>query len=268
MVLIIPALIGAAGVIGGSIGAGAIGSSSAANLNAQNREFAASEARTNRAFQHGEANRQRTWQETMSNSAYQRATRDMKSAGINPMLAYMQGGSSTPSGGQASGAQASTPGTETPGKYMAQSIQTMAQSAVDAANKMIDSKVKMGEAELKGVQKGLVTAQTMNVGASTAKTMQEKRVVMVEAAVKEHLAGKKIDAETSRFEWEKIVNDIQKENPHVYMNKKEIMDIVKTLLYSGSIVTGLMKGRGGKNSPKIHAPNRKESMIINQSINK
>lgn len=44
------------------------------------------------------AKSQRSWEEQMSSTAYRRAMKDMKLAGLNPILAYKQGGASTPQG--------------------------------------------------------------------------------------------------------------------------------------------------------------------------
>lgn len=56
-------------------------------------------------FNASEAEKQRQWEERMSNTAYQRAMEDIKKAGLNPSLLYGSGASpaNTPSGYAAKG---------------------------------------------------------------------------------------------------------------------------------------------------------------------
>lgn len=55
-----------------------------------------------RMWNTAEAQKERDWQTQMSNTAYQRSVVDMKAAGINPIMAYSQGGASASSGAVAS----------------------------------------------------------------------------------------------------------------------------------------------------------------------
>lgn len=68
---------------GGSLLTGFFGKKGLSDQNEANRDI---------------AREQMAFQERMSGSAYQRAMDDMKKAGLNPILAYQQGGASTPSG--------------------------------------------------------------------------------------------------------------------------------------------------------------------------
>lgn len=56
----------------------------------------------NNAMSQSNAREQMAFQEKMSNTSYQRGMEDMRKAGLNPMLAFSQGGASAPSGASGS----------------------------------------------------------------------------------------------------------------------------------------------------------------------
>jgi hypothetical protein len=96
-----------------------------------------------------EAAKNRDWQERMSNTSYQRAMHDMRAAGLNPMLAFMKGGASTPGGGQGAG--------------MENELGTAANSAKDM--KRMSDEARRMKAEIAAIQ------------ASTAKTENETKIL-------------------------------------------------------------------------------------------
>lgn len=65
-------------------------------------ELNAAYLRAQQSYNSAEAQKNRDFQEYMSNTSYQRAVEDLRKAGLNPILAAMNAGASTPSGGAAS----------------------------------------------------------------------------------------------------------------------------------------------------------------------
>jgi len=71
-----------------------------------NNNANANQAQVANQFSAQQAQDQMDFQKEMSNTSYQRGTADMEAAGLNPMLAYSQGGASVPTGAMAVGQQA------------------------------------------------------------------------------------------------------------------------------------------------------------------
>jgi hypothetical protein len=100
-------------IIGAGIGAassligGLMQNSANARQAADNRQFQSSEAERQMDFQAQQTKEQMEFQERMRRTQYQTTIADLKAAGLNPMLAYAQGGAGNLSGASASGAAGS-----------------------------------------------------------------------------------------------------------------------------------------------------------------
>lgn len=137
---------------------------------------------------------QMEFQKYMSNTAYRRAVRDMQKAGLNPMLAYSQGGASTPAGSQANIEDAITPAINT-GKDIYRSTTEAAVRKEQVGNIAADTGLKTAETE---------KAQT-EAALNLARVETEKQNVVHSAA----------DVELKGAQKEQIVESIKKVAPEI-----------------------------------------------------
>lgn len=100
------------------------------------------------------------FQERMSNTAYQRSMKDMKLAGLNPMLAYEKGGASQPAGSQAQVESLNLGDGITQGVANAMNV-----VRVNKELKQLDESIKTQE------------AQRRNIDAQTHKTSNEAKML-------------------------------------------------------------------------------------------
>lgn len=134
---------------------------------------------------------QMAFQERLSNTAYKRGMDDMRSAGLNPILAGKLGGASTPGGAQAQLHDEITPAIQTGmGMFKAQSDVDVQQSNIEKIEQEIENLE---------VAQDLTRTQRVKVSVEINKVQQEVKLLMSQQGTPE-LVKKRMSLENNQNE--------------------------------------------------------------------
>lgn len=192
-------------------------------------------------FNSGEAALKRQWDERMRATQYQTTVKDMQKAGLNPMLAYHQGGAGTPSGASATSSPAGAPHNTPPSVSMANASQIRVNDAIEERTR--------AEAEKVRAEKGEIEARTPTHAWSIEKIKQE----IGESAVRiENIWQQTKTGASSAQLMDQQVKNLQAEIPRI----RATVDNLKAQTTREGATTSEINQRVKENLPRLEAAAR------------